>query len=199
MLIVPFFRSNEAASPVVSDVLGLILCSLNLLKLSGSEFHSWSFSLGFYCIQYVCFQVTTHVDKERVRYFPDDDSMNLQDLVKNEKTRTAEDQNALFMHMASKVRCDVYRFLIQHFIIRKIKRIRGNDLHCARYGAFWWEFWLSWIMFKFVGWFYWHQRDRNMHAGNMVHSAPSWTDCAVFLPIDFHAINAIFLAYPWSF
>lgn len=47
----------------------------------------------------------THVDKERVRYFQDDDSMNLKDLVKNEKMRTAEDQNSLFMRMASKVRC----------------------------------------------------------------------------------------------
>ncbi|NXA16239.1 C19L2 protein, partial [Sapayoa aenigma] len=47
--------------------------------------------------------VPTHVDKERVRYFQDDDSMNLKDLVKNEKMRTAEDQNSLFMRMASKV------------------------------------------------------------------------------------------------
>ncbi|NXI96701.1 C19L2 protein, partial [Psophia crepitans] len=47
--------------------------------------------------------VTTHIDKERVRYFQDDDSMNLKDLVKNEKMRTAEDQNSLFMRMASKV------------------------------------------------------------------------------------------------
>lgn len=30
--------------------------------------------------------------------------MNLKDLVKNEKMRTAEDQNSLFMRMVSKVR-----------------------------------------------------------------------------------------------
>uniref|UniRef100_A0A8C2SSS4 CWF19-like protein 2 n=1 Tax=Coturnix japonica TaxID=93934 RepID=A0A8C2SSS4_COTJA len=47
--------------------------------------------------------VTTHVDKERVRYFQDDDSMSMQDLVRKEKMRTAEDQNALFMRMASKL------------------------------------------------------------------------------------------------
>lgn len=63
----------------------------------------------------------THVDKERVRYFQDDDSMNLKDLVKNEKMRTAEDQNSLFMRMASKVRCCVYDFLIKHVIIRNIR------------------------------------------------------------------------------
>ncbi|XP_019380583.1 PREDICTED: CWF19-like protein 2 [Gavialis gangeticus] len=47
--------------------------------------------------------VTTHVDKERVKYFQDDDNLSLKDLVKNEKTRTAEDQNLLFMQMASKL------------------------------------------------------------------------------------------------
>ncbi|XP_010017182.1 PREDICTED: CWF19-like protein 2, partial [Nestor notabilis] len=46
--------------------------------------------------------IPTHVDKERVRYFQDDDSVNLKDLVKNEKMRTAEDQNSLFLRMASK-------------------------------------------------------------------------------------------------
>ncbi|XP_044297759.1 CWF19-like protein 2 [Varanus komodoensis] len=46
--------------------------------------------------------ITTHVDKERVRYFQDDDNLSLKDLVKNEKMRTAEDQNKLFMRMASK-------------------------------------------------------------------------------------------------
>ncbi|CAH2225354.1 Hypothetical predicted protein [Pelobates cultripes] len=47
--------------------------------------------------------VTTHVDKERVRYFHDDDNQSLQDLVKREKMGTAEDQNKLFMRMSSKV------------------------------------------------------------------------------------------------
>uniref|UniRef100_A0A8C8S9B9 CWF19-like protein 2 n=1 Tax=Pelusios castaneus TaxID=367368 RepID=A0A8C8S9B9_9SAUR len=45
---------------------------------------------------------TTYMDKERVRYFQDDDDLSLKDLVKNEKMRTAEDQNTLFMRMASK-------------------------------------------------------------------------------------------------
>ncbi|XP_054829337.1 CWF19-like protein 2 isoform X2 [Eublepharis macularius] len=46
--------------------------------------------------------IATHMDKERVRYFQDDDNLSLTDLVRNEKMRTAEDQNKLFMRMASK-------------------------------------------------------------------------------------------------
>lgn len=67
----------------------------------------------------VCFQITTHVDKERVRYFQDDDSMSLQDLVKNEKMRTAEDQNALFMRMASKVSYGFLSILISEVLRRQ--------------------------------------------------------------------------------
>ncbi|XP_074840897.1 CWF19-like protein 2 isoform X2 [Carettochelys insculpta] len=44
----------------------------------------------------------THIDKERVRYFQDDDDLSLKDLIKNEKMTTADDQNTLFMRMASK-------------------------------------------------------------------------------------------------
>lgn len=39
-----------------------------------------------------------------MRYFHDDDDLSLSDLVKNEKMGTAENQNKLFMRMASKVR-----------------------------------------------------------------------------------------------
>ncbi|VCW67611.1 unnamed protein product, partial [Gulo gulo] len=46
---------------------------------------------------------STHEEKERVRYFHDDDNLSLNDLVKNEKMGTAENQNKLFMKMASKV------------------------------------------------------------------------------------------------
>jgi len=45
---------------------------------------------------------STHEGKERVRYFHDDDNLSLNDLVKNEKMGTAENQNKLFMRMASK-------------------------------------------------------------------------------------------------
>ncbi|XP_045873152.1 CWF19-like protein 2 [Meles meles] len=45
---------------------------------------------------------STHEEKERVRYFHDDDNLSLNDLVKNEKMGTAENQNKLFMKMASK-------------------------------------------------------------------------------------------------
>lgn len=51
------------------------------------------------------------MDKERVRYFHDDDNLSLKDLVRNEKMRTAEDQNKLFMRMASKVSPDVSEFI----------------------------------------------------------------------------------------
>ncbi|KAL1765282.1 CWF19 2, partial [Sigmodon hispidus] len=47
-------------------------------------------------------RVPTHEDKERIRYFPDDDHLSLNDLVKNEKMGTDIDQNRLFMRMASK-------------------------------------------------------------------------------------------------
>ncbi|XP_017724345.1 PREDICTED: CWF19-like protein 2 isoform X1 [Rhinopithecus bieti] len=46
--------------------------------------------------------VSTHEEKERVRYFHDDDNLSLNDLVKNEKMGTAENQNKLFTRMASK-------------------------------------------------------------------------------------------------
>ncbi|XP_038179999.1 CWF19-like protein 2 [Arvicola amphibius] len=46
--------------------------------------------------------VSTHEDKERIRYFPDDDHLSLKDLVKNEKMGTDIDQNRLFMRMTSK-------------------------------------------------------------------------------------------------
>uniref|UniRef100_A0AC11CJX7 CWF19 like cell cycle control factor 2 n=1 Tax=Ovis aries TaxID=9940 RepID=A0AC11CJX7_SHEEP len=47
--------------------------------------------------------VSTHEEKERVRYFHDDDNLSLNDLVKNEKMGTAENHNKLFMRMTSKV------------------------------------------------------------------------------------------------
>ncbi|NP_001089662.1 CWF19 like cell cycle control factor 2 L homeolog [Xenopus laevis] len=46
--------------------------------------------------------VATHVDKERVRYFHDDDNQSLKEMVKREKMGTTEDQNKLFLRMASK-------------------------------------------------------------------------------------------------
>uniref|UniRef100_D4A877 CWF19-like protein 2 n=1 Tax=Rattus norvegicus TaxID=10116 RepID=D4A877_RAT len=47
-------------------------------------------------------RASTHEDKERIRYFPDDDHLSLNDLVRNEKMGTDIDQNRLFMKMASK-------------------------------------------------------------------------------------------------
>lgn len=45
----------------------------------------------------------THQDGERVRYFEDDDGVNLQEMVRREKMSSAEDQNALYSRMAAKV------------------------------------------------------------------------------------------------
>lgn len=74
--------------------------------------------------------IPTHVDKERVRYFQDDDSMNLKDLVKNEKMRTAEDQNSLFMRMASKLMEKTdrdYYTLDDMFVSKAAKRVRSGE------------------------------------------------------------------------
>lgn len=53
---------------------------------------------------FILSQVSTYEEKERVRYFHDDDTLSLSDLVKNEKMGTAENQNKHFMKMTSKVR-----------------------------------------------------------------------------------------------
>ncbi|XP_076184311.1 CWF19-like protein 2 [Aptenodytes patagonicus] len=74
--------------------------------------------------------VPTHIDKERVRYFHDDDSMTLKDLVKNEKMRTAEDQNSLFMRMASKLMEKTdreYYTLDDMFVSKAAKRARSGE------------------------------------------------------------------------
>ncbi|XP_054453040.1 CWF19-like protein 2 [Anoplopoma fimbria] len=47
--------------------------------------------------------VETHVDGERVRYFQDDDNVGLKDMVRREKMSSAQDQNALYSRMASKM------------------------------------------------------------------------------------------------
>uniref|UniRef100_A0A1A8PG74 CWF19-like protein 2 n=1 Tax=Nothobranchius rachovii TaxID=451742 RepID=A0A1A8PG74_9TELE len=45
----------------------------------------------------------THVDGQRVRYFQDDDSIGLQEMVRREKMSSAQDQNALYSRMAAKM------------------------------------------------------------------------------------------------
>ncbi|KAG9265288.1 CWF19-like protein 2 [Astyanax mexicanus] len=47
--------------------------------------------------------IETHVAGERVRYFDDDDGMDLREMVRREKMSTAEDQNALYSRMAAKM------------------------------------------------------------------------------------------------
>ncbi|KAG1932697.1 CWF19-like protein 2 [Pimephales promelas] len=47
--------------------------------------------------------VETHQDGERVRYFEDDDGVDLREMVRREKMSSAEDQNALYSRMAAKM------------------------------------------------------------------------------------------------
>ncbi|KAG2457011.1 GCYA2 cyclase, partial [Polypterus senegalus] len=47
--------------------------------------------------------IETHRGNERMRYFHDDDNIDLQEMVKQEKMGTAEDQNALYSRLASKL------------------------------------------------------------------------------------------------
>ncbi|XP_073518291.1 CWF19-like protein 2 isoform X2 [Phyllobates terribilis] len=74
--------------------------------------------------------VETHVDKERVRYFHDDDNQSLQDLVKREKMGTAEDQNKLYLRMAAKLREKTdqdYYTLDDMFVSKAAKKERANE------------------------------------------------------------------------
>lgn len=48
-------------------------------------------------------QIETHQDGDRVRYFEDDDGVDLREMVRREKMSTAEDQSALYSRMAAKV------------------------------------------------------------------------------------------------
>ncbi|KAM6931745.1 CWF19-like protein 2 [Lycodopsis pacificus] len=48
-------------------------------------------------------KIETHVDGERVRYFQDDDNVGLKEMVRREKMSSAQDQNALYARMASKM------------------------------------------------------------------------------------------------
>ncbi|XP_067307444.1 CWF19-like protein 2 [Pseudorasbora parva] len=47
--------------------------------------------------------IETHQDGERMRYFEDDDGVDLREMVRREKMSTAEDQNALYSRMATKM------------------------------------------------------------------------------------------------
>ncbi|KAF6332848.1 CWF19 like cell cycle control factor 2 [Rhinolophus ferrumequinum] len=73
---------------------------------------------------------STHEEKERVRYFHDDDNLSLNDLVKNEKMGTAENQNKLFMRMASKFMGKTdgdYYTLDDMFVSRAAERERFGE------------------------------------------------------------------------
>lgn len=62
------------------------------------------------------FQIETHHAGERIRYFQDDDNLSLQDLVRQEKMTTAEDQNERFSRMASKVRIRFAQRIISEYL-----------------------------------------------------------------------------------
>ncbi|XP_069496783.1 CWF19-like protein 2 [Ambystoma mexicanum] len=71
----------------------------------------------------------THEGKERVRYFKDDDNQSLQDLVRKEKMGTAEDQNKLFMRMASKFmeKTDKEYYTLDDMFVSKTARKESSD------------------------------------------------------------------------
>ncbi|KAM4701519.1 CWF19-like protein 2 isoform 2-T2 [Discoglossus pictus] len=72
----------------------------------------------------------THVDKERVRYFHDDDNQSLQDLVRKEKMGTAEDQQRQFLRMAAKLKEKTdqdYYTLDDMFVSSAAKKERLED------------------------------------------------------------------------
>uniref|UniRef100_A0AAZ3Q1E4 CWF19-like protein 2 n=1 Tax=Oncorhynchus tshawytscha TaxID=74940 RepID=A0AAZ3Q1E4_ONCTS len=48
-------------------------------------------------------KIETHRDGERMRYFQDDDSVGLHEMVRREKMSSAEDQNSLYARMAGKM------------------------------------------------------------------------------------------------
>ncbi|XP_061538456.1 CWF19-like protein 2 isoform X2 [Phycodurus eques] len=47
--------------------------------------------------------IETHIDGQRVRYFEDDDSVGLKEMVRREKMSSTQDQNALYSRMAAKM------------------------------------------------------------------------------------------------
>ncbi|XP_047676758.1 CWF19-like protein 2 isoform X2 [Tachysurus fulvidraco] len=47
--------------------------------------------------------IETHVSGERVRYFADDDRLDLKEMVRREKMTSSQDQNALYSRMAAKM------------------------------------------------------------------------------------------------
>lgn len=105
----------------ISSLLSLVVCPLFLavtpmaLKSFFSSLHSAPTSLHvnrdsqlkvFFTRSALLLphQIETHVDGERVRYFQDDDSVGLKEMVRREKMSTPQDQTALYSRMASKVR-----------------------------------------------------------------------------------------------
>ncbi|XP_053564539.1 CWF19-like protein 2 isoform X2 [Bombina bombina] len=72
---------------------------------------------------------TTHVDKERVRYFHDDDNQSLQDLVRREKMATSEDQNKLFLRMAAKCteKTDQDYYTLDDMFVSKAAKKEGEE------------------------------------------------------------------------
>ncbi|XP_061058584.1 CWF19-like protein 2 isoform X2 [Eubalaena glacialis] len=73
---------------------------------------------------------STYEEKERVRYFHDDDILSLNDLVKNEKMGTAENQNKHFMKMTSKFMGKTdgdYYTLDDMFVSRAAERERFGE------------------------------------------------------------------------
>uniref|UniRef100_A0AAQ5Z3Z3 CWF19-like protein 2 n=1 Tax=Amphiprion ocellaris TaxID=80972 RepID=A0AAQ5Z3Z3_AMPOC len=86
-------------SILMLSLMGYLCCTQFLVNVYVhhlvSFFSFFSFSLSS--------QIETHADGQRIRYFQDDDSVGLQEMVRREKMSSAQDQNALYSRMASKM------------------------------------------------------------------------------------------------
>ncbi|XP_059820285.1 CWF19-like protein 2 isoform X1 [Hypanus sabinus] len=78
--------------------------------------------------------IETHHEGERIRYFQDDDNLSLQDLVRQEKMATAEDQNERFSRMASKFleKMDRDYYTLDDMFVSKAARKDQPGRECER-------------------------------------------------------------------
>ncbi|XP_057206615.1 CWF19-like protein 2 isoform X2 [Triplophysa rosa] len=72
--------------------------------------------------------IETHQDGERVRYFEDDDGVDLREMVRREKMSTAEDQNALYSRMAAKMmgRTDGDNYMLDDMFVSSAAQKEGS-------------------------------------------------------------------------
>uniref|UniRef100_A0A3P8ZY04 CWF19-like protein 2 n=1 Tax=Esox lucius TaxID=8010 RepID=A0A3P8ZY04_ESOLU len=72
--------------------------------------------------------IETHRDGERVRYFQDDDGVDLKEMVRREKMSTAEDQNSLYARMAGKMmgKADGDNYTLDDMFVSSVAQREGE-------------------------------------------------------------------------